>query len=85
MNKEQIYQGGGIIERGDVSGPQPSGSASSSCNDTLAFQSVTLLAQPTKADWENHRPIITRLYFEEERSMNDVRTIMECKFGFRAT
>jgi hypothetical protein len=53
--------------------------------DTMGYEPAAPLRQPTKADWTNHRTIITQLYLNEGRSMNDMRTIMERKYKFKAT
>ena len=53
--------------------------------NTIGYESAVPLRQPTKADWINHRTIITQLYLDEGRSMNDMRTIMESKYKFKAT
>ncbi|KAF4449461.1 Clr5 domain-containing protein [Fusarium austroafricanum] len=43
-------------------------------------------AYPTSGiDWENHRDAIIRLYIAEDRTLSEVRQIMENKFSFKAT
>jgi hypothetical protein len=58
---------------------------SNGSGDTMGYEPAVPLRQPTKTDWINHRTIITQLYIDEGRSMNDMRTIMERKYKFKAT
>lgn len=40
---------------------------------------------PTTEDWEFFRPIFTRLYRDENRTLKEVKSIMEATYGFHAT
>ena len=40
---------------------------------------------PSCQDWELHRRTITQLYQTEERTLKDVKAIMEARHGFSAT
>ena len=40
---------------------------------------------PTTEDWEFFRPILTRLYRDENRTLKEVKSTMEATYGFRAT
>ena len=40
---------------------------------------------PTEREWEDIKPIIRRLYLEEERNLPDVMGIMKNTCGFKAT
>lgn len=39
----------------------------------------------TPADWESHRHIIERLYLEEDKTLDKVKSIMSAKYGLNAT
>jgi hypothetical protein len=39
----------------------------------------------TNQDWEDHRPVIVRLYSIERRSLQEVMEAMERDYGFLAT
>jgi hypothetical protein len=39
----------------------------------------------TQRDWEAQKPIITRLYLEEGKTLAKVMDIMEREYGFRAS
>ncbi|KAI1860529.1 hypothetical protein JX265_009928 [Neoarthrinium moseri] len=41
--------------------------------------------RPTGADWDTHRPVITRLYWDEGKPLKEVRAIMANEHGFKAT
>ncbi|KAK5662217.1 hypothetical protein OQA88_8122 [Cercophora sp. LCS_1] len=49
------------------------------------------LAQPKQskyagpADWEKHRDVITRLYLHEDKTLKQVKKLMEDRYGFFAT
>jgi len=36
-------------------------------------------------EWKKHRPLITRLYFEEGRTLKEVREHLEKEFSFSPT
>lgn len=36
-------------------------------------------------EWKRHRPLITRLYFEEGKTLKEVREILERDFNFAPT
>lgn len=36
-------------------------------------------------EWKQHRPLITRLYSEEGRTLKEVREHLEQKYGFAPT
>jgi hypothetical protein len=36
----------------------------------------------TSEEWKQHRPLITRMYFEEGRTLKDVREFLEKEFDF---
>ena len=40
---------------------------------------------PTTEDWEFYRPILTRLYRDENRTLEEVKSIMKATYGFHAT
>jgi hypothetical protein len=40
---------------------------------------------PSPADWKRARPLIKRLYLEEDRSLREVMTIMANEHGHKAT
>jgi hypothetical protein len=40
---------------------------------------------PSSVDWENYRPIITQLYFNENKKLEDVRKHMFTRHKFKAT
>jgi hypothetical protein len=40
---------------------------------------------PTTEDWEFYRPIFTRLYRDENRTLKDIKSIMRDIYGFNAT
>jgi hypothetical protein len=40
---------------------------------------------PTREDWEFYRPILTRLYRDENRTLEEVKSIMKATYGFHAT
>jgi hypothetical protein len=49
---------------------------------------LTLPAQnrdPTTEDWEFYRPILTRLYRDENQTLEEVKSIMKATYGFHAT
>jgi hypothetical protein len=41
--------------------------------------------QLSAQDWETQRPRIEQLYSTEDKSLDDVMSAMEMKYGFRAT
>jgi hypothetical protein len=49
----------------------------------LIFPARTRYA--TAEDWERYRPLFTRLYRDENKSLKKVRSIMKEKYGFNAT
>jgi hypothetical protein len=42
-------------------------------------------AHVTAVDWASHRDLITRLYWDEDRSLKEVRELMRLDHGFNAT
>lgn len=40
---------------------------------------------PTQQDWDNYRDIFTRLYQVEDRSLKEVKELLQQHYGFRAT
>ena len=40
---------------------------------------------PNQQQWENFRTIITRLYYDEKRSLEEVRDILQKQYGFHAS
>jgi hypothetical protein len=40
---------------------------------------------PTTEDWEFYRPVFTRLYRDENRTLKDIKSIMRDVYGFNAT
>ena len=52
-------------------------------------QSTNVLAtngnSPTAEDWTRHRPLIKRLYVDEDRTLKDVMAIMARDYGHKAT
>jgi hypothetical protein len=40
---------------------------------------------PTTEDWESYRPILTQLYRDENRTLEEVKSIMKATYGFYAT
>jgi hypothetical protein len=36
----------------------------------------------TSEEWKRHRPLITRMYFEEGRTLKDVREFLEKEYNF---
>jgi hypothetical protein len=49
----------------------------------MASEASTAWASP--GDWNTHRPTITRLYFEENRTLNEVIETMRRDHSFSAT
>jgi hypothetical protein len=49
----------------------------------LVFPAQTRYA--TAEDWERHRPLFTRLYRDENKTLKKVKSIMKEKYGFNAT
>ena len=45
----------------------------------------TSLAWPTEMDWRQYRPVITRLYMTENKTLEAVMIIMLAEYGFKAT
>lgn len=43
------------------------------------------VAWATTQDWEDQRPTITRLYFDENKTLNEVIQIMKREHGFLGT
>jgi hypothetical protein len=39
----------------------------------------------TPADWDLHRHIIERLYLDEDKTLDKVKSIMSTKYGLNAT
>lgn len=39
----------------------------------------------SRAEWNRFRPIIKRLYIDEEKTLNEVMAVMEREYGHRAT
>lgn len=51
-------------------------------------QAFTLLARNrclTTQDWEYYRPLFTRLYRDENRTLRYVKSVMKATYGFHAT
>lgn len=42
-------------------------------------------ASPTREDWDNHLPFFRALYLKEQRTLDDVMSLMEEKLDFVAT
>ncbi len=42
-------------------------------------------ARPSRTDWDRLRPIIKRLYVDEDKKLADVMAIMARDYGHRAT
>jgi Clr5 domain len=51
----------------------------------LAFRFREAPQYPSSRDWENIRPIFTRLYREEGIKLKDVKIILERDYGFVAS
>jgi hypothetical protein len=54
-------------------------------SDMTGLVFPTRTRYPTAEDWERHRPLFTRLYRDENKSLRKVRSIMKQKYGFNAT
>jgi hypothetical protein len=52
-------------------------------NRTLALPSRN--RYPAAEDWEFYRPILARLYRDENRTLEEVKSIMKATYGFHAT
>lgn len=65
------------------------GTASPSIEDSDGKQSSALSLKPHKRipteSWEAKRPIITKLYQEERKSLKEVMEILQRDHGFKAT
>ena len=48
-------------------------------------EEVSVKQGPGPEVWENHRPTIKRLYFDEDKTLKAVMGIMEREYGFKAT
>ena len=40
---------------------------------------------PTRTEWDLFRPVIKRLYVDEEKTLKEVMAVMERDYGHRAT
>ena len=40
---------------------------------------------PTMEDWNRHRGLFTKLYLEENKTLNEVKSILKEQYGFNAT
>lgn len=43
------------------------------------------LSREFSADWERHRDFITKMYFEEQKTLKEIMDIMKRKYGFKPT
>jgi Clr5 domain len=51
---------------------------------SVAAPEATELKRPSPQDWHNIRPVFTKLYSTEDRTLKDVRSILERDHGFVA-
>jgi hypothetical protein len=51
---------------------------------SVAAPEATELKRPSPQDWHNIRPVFTKLYSTEDRTLKDVRSIIERDHGFVA-
>jgi hypothetical protein len=52
---------------------------------SMGTQSTTSLKDHTKEEWEAHREAFTQYYVTEDRSLQEVKMLMESRHQFRAT
>ena len=54
-------------------------------SDDSSVQSIPSAPYAKDDDWERNRATITQLYVTDDKTLNQVRDIMERRLGFRAT
>lgn len=65
--------------------------SSNTCKTTVGQDDVKGNADPqqtqyaTAEDWNRHRETFTKLYLEENKTLNEVMSIMKEQYGFKAT
>jgi Clr5 domain len=80
---ETLFQG-----LGQAQPPSPTIRESTALAIVSREPSVTPLAQtryPTTEEWAGIKPVFTKLYISEDRTLKEVQTILEQKHGFSAT
>jgi Clr5 domain len=54
-------------------------------SEPTTIAAATFARQACRTEWDRLRPVIKRLYVDEDRTLNEVMTIMARDHGHRAT
>jgi len=67
-----------------MTSPDPSASASKPSKATKSWEENYKMREITPAEWEERREMFTKLYFNDDRRLAEVRRIMATEYGFYA-